>query len=165
MDYITQHAGTILVFINSLGIIAGAIYLAYIRITSGGTDLRKQIAADYKERNDQLENKIKDLTLALNQTNIQIAELKGTLTEKDKHIKSLTEILQGRNPEVLNMLNELKDLNKSLIEFMKKAHESDTKVLSYQTTILEQVQRRSQEIDEASIEHRGAPMRVPVDGI
>lgn len=118
----------------------------------GGSTLRKQITAEYKERNDQLALKISTLETDSKNTNLEVAGLKATLVEKDKHIKTLTEILQNRNPEMIQLLKDMKALMSTIINSNK-----------YQTSILESVKRRNQNIDTASKNHTGSITRVPVD--
>lgn len=138
---ITQYAPTVGMF----GVLG---YLIYDRVTSGASDIRRDITNDYKERRNQQDAKIKEL-----EDKIQLSEkkhieelgslankfsaLEASVAEKDKHITSLTAILQGRNPELVQLLGELKVSNQKIIDFMQKMYDKNEKDMKYQTNILE----------------------------
>lgn len=155
-------------FLNHTGDILSVVVIAVLawdKFRSGSSNLRKEIAADYKERNDQLENKIREFQADLHNTNLLVAELKGTVAEKDKHIASLTQILQGRNPEMMGLLSEIKELNRQIIGFMQQTNQITKETLDYQTELLETGATRNKKIDEASHSHTGEIMRTPVNPI
>lgn len=137
------------------------IVLGVDRLRSGSSTVRKEIAADYKERNEQLDLKVKTLESNDHQRQIEIASMKAsfeaTLKEKDKHIELLTKTLQDRNPDTMNILKEIKNLNSKIIEFMRQ----DRNTLEYQTRLLEFGAKRDKNIDEASIKHEGEPLLTP----
>lgn len=113
--------------------LAFAIYGAITKFQNNSGALRRQINEDYKERNTQLTENVKILQENLNKMGREISELRGQLTEKEKHVTSLTELVQGRNPEMIQVLNEIK-------EFMKQLHEgmqASNKELLHQTSMLE----------------------------
>jgi len=112
---IVTHGDTIVV-----GVVA--IALGWDRFFSGTRTLRKEIAEDYRERNAQLEQKLKELSDNLNRTNIEMAGFKATIIEKDKRIAELREDLQLRNPNMLETLKEIRDSNKRIKEFMEMMH-------------------------------------------
>lgn len=91
----------------------------------------------------------------------EISGFRAAIVEKDKHITSLTEILQGRNPEMLEILTEIKKSNHQIIEFMQIMHAQNRKELIKQTRMLEEGKVRSNKIDAASKKHVGSIMRVP----
>lgn len=159
-NIIASHLDTIIVAVIALA-------LGWDKYISGSSNLRKEIAADYKERNAQLEARLKENHDAITATNLEVARLSGVIQEKDKHIESLTKILQGRNPELLELLKEIKEGNnvvhkflEEVYEFMKKSNEE----LGYQTELLESSKKRNQKIDKASKEHKGVPVRLPLNG-
>ena len=157
-ENLANHLDTIIV-----GLVALA--LGYDRWRSGSGNLRKEIAADYKERNAQLEEKIQSNQEEIQKTNLEVARLSGVIQEKDKHIESLTKILQGRNPEMIEVLREIKEGNKTIQDFIKTTYEllkKSSEELGYQTELLEQGKERNQAIDKASTTHVGAPVRVPL---
>jgi len=89
--------------------ILAIIFLAWKEYRSGSSRLRKDINEDYRERNSQLEEEIKKLREEVHKVNIQMMEFKATIIEKDKHIESLTKLIENRNPELVEILQELKN--------------------------------------------------------
>lgn len=163
IEFLTTHGLTFGLVIST---IANA-YLLYERKKLGGYEIRKEIYNDYKERNEQLEGKIKENLDEIHKTNVEVAKLKATVEEKDKHIESLTSILQGRNPEMIEILTEIKEGNVAIQGFIKTTYELLNKAseeLGYQTKILETSEERNKKIDRASKAHKGEPIRIPVSG-
>lgn len=158
LEWLSQHFDTV-------GILIVGIALVYQRWSSGSSGLRKEINEEYKERNKQLEDKVKECLDKIHATDIVVAELRGIINEKDKHIDSLTKILQGRNPEMMELLKEIKTSNQNIQDFMKTIYQVLNDELKYQTEILEQSKEREEKIDRASAEHTGEPTRVPVKPI
>ncbi len=138
---------------NSIGIGLGIsmvvnLVLGFMQIRSGGNEIRKQIADDYKERNMQLELRLKEMENILHDTQKQMSELKGIMTGKDKHIESLTALVQGRNPEMIEVLKEIKEGNIAIQQFIKTTYEllnNASQELGYQTKILEKREKRENE--------------------
>jgi chromosome segregation ATPase len=157
MATILNHLDTIIISIV-------AVILGWDRLRSGSNNLRKEIAADYKERNLQLEEKIKEFEHQLNETNIKLATVTASLAEKDKHITSLTEILQGRNPETLALLTEISQSNIEIKNFMQLMHDDSKRERKHQTDILEGQVRREKNIDDSSAAGTGDPMRTSSKG-
>lgn len=122
---------------TSLGLLASLTYIIVKEFRSGSNDVEKKTFASYKERNEQLEQEIPRLHSEMKSLGEKLANLTGVVGEKDKHIKSLTEILQGRNPEVITILTDIKDLNNKIIEFMHQVDSSTKTILEYQTKMLE----------------------------
>lgn len=73
---IFNHLDTIIVTVI-------AVALGWDKYISGSSNIRKEIAADYKERNSQLEGKLKENADAIHQTNLEVARLSGVIQEKD----------------------------------------------------------------------------------
>jgi chromosome segregation ATPase len=156
-DFIFSHLDTI-------GIIVVGSVLIFQRYSSGSSALRKEINDEYKERNAQLEARIQANLDEIQKTNIEVAKLTGIIQEKDKHIESLTKILQGRNPEMIELLKEIKEGNNTVQEFMKTMYtliDRSNQELGYQTEILEKSQERNKRIDVASSAHKGNVLRTP----
>lgn len=175
--------------ISSIGIFLGALYVIVKEVRSGSSAIEKKTIEGYKERNNQLEGpdgilprleqQIKDITKdfdekfakqkeyfqeKMSKQGEEIARLTGIVEEKDKHIKSLTEILQGKNPDMVNVLNEIKELNKKIINHLEVSYKETKEELTYQTDLLEKGKDRNEKIDEASKSHIGVPVMVPVNG-
>lgn len=141
-----------------------AVALGWDKYVSGSSNLRKEITAEYKERNQQLEDKVKNCLDEIHKTNLQVAELTGIIKEKDKHIESLTKILQGRNPEMMELLKEIKEGNAAIQGFIKTTYEllhKSSEELGYQTELLEGSKERNTKIDQASQSHVGDIARIP----
>jgi len=165
---IMRHGDTIIVAIV-------AIILGWDRVRSGSGILQKQILDTYKERNQQLEDKlktkeqefaetIKELREAHNQTNIEFASLKATIIEKDKRIAELRDDLLGRNPEMVALLKEISASNGEIKKFMEMMHDDSKIERKHQTDLLEGQVRRGKNIDESSASGNGNPMRTSSKG-
>ena len=139
--------------ISSIGVLAVVIILVYKEFKSGSSELRKQINEDYKERNNQLEERIAVLESEHHEHSIQIGKLEAVLSEKDKQLAEYKALFASQNPNNINaVLSEI-------AEFMRSLH----KQTQYQTKILEKGVDRNQKIDKASKLHVGEPVLVPVD--
>jgi len=154
LDFIIQYG-------PGIGLIGLMLWNIYDKRNSGVGELRKEIDNDYKIRKEQQDGKIEELKVELIRLSEKIVALEATLTEKDNHIKSLTKILQGRNPEVLALLEAISKNQKEESDHRKSMQEQNRKILNYQTKLLEKNQGRSERVDEASSTHTGDPMRVP----
>ena len=145
--------------LDTIAIVITAIVLIWQKITSGSNGLRKEIADDYKERNTQLSGKVEQLRNELNATNVLISEFKATITEKDKHIASLTLLLQDKNPEMIKVLEKSQEIHAQVLKFMEKMD----KKMDYQTSMMEAGKNRNEKIDKATKAHVGEPIRLPVN--
>ena len=161
----TNFWTTILAHGDTIIIAIVAVILGIKQLSSGTSVLRKEITADYKERNDQLDVKIKDLEEKFQQSQVDMAALKATLIEKDKRIQELRDDLQGRNPDIVALLKEISKSNIEIMSFMRIMHTAlleSKNEMTYQTGILEKGENRNIAIDEASKKHLGEPVLVPV---
>lgn len=84
------------------------------RIRNGTSGTQKEIRDTYKERADQLERVVSELKLQVTGLNSEISSFKAVLAEKEKQNGLLVEIFQNRNPELIKVLNEIKDFLKAL---------------------------------------------------
>ena len=138
----------LLPIINVLGfvVMAGATYYNSKRSGEGPVRIEvmelldKQIAAlkdeilRLREGNHARDQNIQSLTL-------EIGRMKGLMTSKDQQLEEFTKIFQNRDPEMLTVLNEIKD-------FMKLLHD---KVNSNQA--------RNEKIDKSTAKNAGHIMR------
>lgn len=168
LKYIVNH-------IAELGGAVIAVAFVIKQFWSQSSELNKKMMADYKARNEQLEiiNKEKDekIERIIKENAALIIKINGELEkekalsgQKDEHINNLTNILQGRNPEILELLTEIAQGNKDNRTFMQTVYDLISKshlILDYQTKILEEGQNRNKNIDQASISHTGEPVLVP----
>lgn len=152
---ISTYASTI----GTFGILGCLIYDRYV---SGTNDVRAAITRDYQERRQQQDARIKDLEDKLESNDKQCAEdisnlnikftglvtgLEATLKEKEKNNASLVAILQGRNPELVALLEQLKVSNEKIMEFMTTMHTQNKKEMQHQTQILETQEKREKGIN------------------
>jgi len=132
------------------------IFLAWKEYRSGSSALRKDINSDYIERNQQLEEKLKIFELKLHEVSIQMVKLEATIIEKDKHIDSLTKLIENRNPELIVVLTEIREFMKSVKGLVDKNQIE----LVYQTELLDKQQLRADNIAKASANHTGDLTRI-----
>lgn len=158
-------------YISTFGVIAVALFLVYKEHRSGNTTLNGQVLANYKTLDAQQKEKIKEQADAIAQyqrdmTEIkvsmskmkedfanQIGQLQGEIASKDKHINELTQTILNRNPELEELLKEIRD-------FMENIYTQNT----YQTGILEEARNRNAGIDKATAEETGHVLRKAENG-
>ena len=143
---------TLIETITTYGAIILAIFLIIERYRLGTSGLTREIVNDYKIRNEQLDKRIKEMDEKINLQGKDIAHLTGVISEKDKHIESLTKILQNRNPELVDLMNEIKTSNVEVKNYMKASIEhfgTVTKMLKDQSGTLEELKKRNDTIDSA----------------
>jgi DNA-binding transcriptional regulator YiaG len=147
INFLTQN-------ISTYGVVLLGIWMLYKELRSGNSKLTNKMLADYKERNGQLEEAAEELKTIIADYKVEVAKLQASNIAQEKHNKELRDLLLDKNPEVIKVLEEIRD-------FLKKSDEKNDKVLGYQTTILEEWKERSDKVDEASKKHIGEPMLVP----
>jgi len=133
--------------LNNIGLVSIGSFLIYQKWIAGSSVVRKEIADEYKERNSQLKEDVTKLTEDVSKGRLETARLQGSLDELNKHNKILTELLQGKNPEIVALLATVSESNKLILEFMRK---SDSK-LDMQTDLLNMAHERYVKLDK--IEH------------
>lgn len=151
--------------LNSLGIIIFAVSVYYNNRKSGADRVENQVMANFRILDDQQKGIIKDQTedlagmkVRLSQLEKDLSELKGKIDAKDVQIKNLNEIIANRNPELLSVLNEIKNFMSQLNGKMK-----DSKgVLDYQTGMIEKQAKREKAVDKATDEEDGNVLRKPL---
>lgn len=128
-------------YLPGIAAIGTVAYLVYERIYNGSSKIRDSILKDYEIRLHQLETQKADFVVQIEQMQkthteqmsklyAELASFKATIIEKDKHIASLTDVLQGRNPELLQVLGELKgglEKNKDILDYQTKILETKLK--------------------------------------
>lgn len=128
-------------YLPGIAAIGTVAYLVYERIYNGSSKIRDSILKDYEIRLHQLEDQKKEFVVQIEQMQkthteqmsklyAELASFKATIIEKDKHIASLTDVLQGRNPELLQVLGELKggqQINKDILDYQTKILETKLK--------------------------------------
>lgn len=66
-----------------------------------------------RSRNHDLANNLQGLTL-------EVGQLKGQLLEKEKKLEEYTTIFQNRDPELLKILTEIREIMVSVNDYMRK---------------------------------------------
>lgn len=136
-----QPSEIILTYLPGMAAIGTVAYLVYERIYNGSSKIRESILKDYEIRLKQLETQKADFVIQIEQIQAkhteqisklysELASFKATILEKDKHIASLTDILQGRNPELIQVIGEIKggiEQNKSILDYQTKILETKLK--------------------------------------
>ncbi len=164
MDFVTSilpHNFQIIVYV-AIGVV-----MIYLGIRSGNSKLVQKMLTDYKARNEQLEEILdkerkaseafkSSMDKVVSDYKLEIVKLQTSNDEKDKHAAELKALLVDKNPEVKKVLEDV-------LTYLKSTHEQNTKMMDYQTQILEKWEKRSRAIDKASKKHKGVPMRVPLD--
>lgn len=158
-------------YISTFGVIAVAAFLVYKEYRSGTSSINSQVVANFKVLDEQQKAKIKDQEAAIIQYQKdfaevkaamgkmkedfanQIGQLQGEIASKDKHIAELTKTILNRNPELEELLQEIRD-------FMENIYKQNT----YQTGILEAGQKRNESIDQATDQHTGNVLRKDANG-
>jgi len=136
MDFIADN-------FEHFAIIGVVVWQVVQQIRSGNTALTSKMLADYKERNEQLEGIIRnereasdkfknDIDKIISDYKLEVARLRASNDEKDMHNKALKDLLQDKNPEVVNVLKEIRD-------YFRTTDDQNKKVLTYQTEILEEL--------------------------
>ena len=164
--------------INTIGLGLVAIYNIYDRFFSENSRIKKEIIESYKTRIDQLIfEKNEEIRLKQEQIDLKhkceekvhsqsllVAARDATIIEKDKQLEEQKEALAFRNPDVMVVLSETRELYKKLIEFMQAIYDymkTTNSELKHQTDLLEKGHARGEKIDEASLKHQGEIMRTP----
>ena len=140
----------ILTIVNSLGVIGVGVWLVYKHGKSGVNEIRSEIADAYRERNEQLENHINELEVSLEETNKALIEtnknlskLQGIVEEKDKQIDRLNKTLLDKNPETLELLQEIR----KFLEMLHSKIEASNVELFRQSKMMEVTQKRNERVD------------------
>lgn len=131
--------------VYSVGVISigTLLWTVYERRRSGAGQLRKEIDEDNAIRRKQLEETVNDLKNEMSRLHTEVSTFKATIVEKDKHILSLTQILQGKNPEMIALLEEIKNHLIDNRKFTETMHSQNKTILDHQTKMLEQRQPRN----------------------
>lgn len=125
--------------LGGLGIFAAGLGVAYSQFRSGSNKVKDELIATLKET--ALAEKIKadrltsdKLTLEnshqkqLTDLTKEMGRLQGLYDAAEKRNKEMMEILQGKDPEMIEILNEIKVFMKSLNEKAKTNEERNDRV-------------------------------------
>jgi hypothetical protein len=125
---------TLFTAISSFGTVALIIFVLVKEYRSNASSIEQKVSDGYKQRTEQLEQEVvrmrADFNAKFTEQTREIAKLSGVLEEKEKHINTLTKLIQGRNPEIMEIL---KKIEKSLATNQTET----TDILNSQTEMLE----------------------------
>lgn len=116
-------------YVGFLGFAVTTMGMLFMWRSSGAMQVSKDIINTYKTRVDQLEENEKISRERVHEHTKEIAKLQGVLEEKDKYINQMREILQNRNPELTEVLKEIRKFMESINGHMAE----HTKFLSDKT--------------------------------
>lgn len=113
--------------INIAGLVALGSSMVFIQWRTGSYNeykvqvqqLREELATEKKGREDDkhsLKNEIQALAL-------QLEHMKGADSEKDKKIKEFTDIFQGKDPQQIQYMSDMRDFTKGVAQYMKDSAE------------------------------------------
>ncbi len=120
--------------VNTFIIVISGLLIIWNQYKQADTKLSKEVKETYKERIVQLEGKVKDLDLHVNELIKADAKKDGIIEEKNKQIQSYEVILANRNPELEKILSQVVSFMQKLDERMGESHAE----LLKQTEILNQ---------------------------
>lgn len=154
----------IISLVTPVGIIALFAAQIWTSRRTGEKGIEDKVMTNYKILNEQLNEQIKkqhqdknDLQVKFLNIEKNFIELRAKLEGKDAQIKSLNEIIANRNPELVVVLNEIKDFMKQLNDKIRGQGD----VLTYQTGMMEGQVRRDDKQDVATDLNQGNILRKP----
>jgi len=107
-------------YMNLIGLVLLFIGYIFAQLNFGGKDVAREVIVAYKERQDQLELLLKDAQARIAELALDLASLKEQLLEKDKKLEEFTRIFQGKSPELIDVLFEMRDALKQLPKKLEK---------------------------------------------
>jgi len=112
-------------YLTMLGFIIMISGYFFTQFKFGGKGVAKEVIDAYKIQVDQLRQELIEakteyfkqldgLKTEITNLNLKLANIEGQLIEKDKKIAELTTIFQGRDPELVQILREIRDFMKRI---------------------------------------------------
>ncbi len=83
----------------------------------------QEVIATYKEQVSQLKEQIEKYRLDMHNMTDQFGQLKGVMSEKDKTISEMRDILSLRKPEMDKFFTEILPIMSQIKEFMSQINE------------------------------------------
>lgn len=164
-DFLKEHY-------ESLSIALIGLYLALEKLLSGSSRLKNSIISDQKIRIAQVIEERDRFSQEKQVAEKLVVARDATIIEKDKQIDEKNDQIAFRNPDLVKILSDTRDLlkgnfemNQKVVEFMAMNIKMMNKInekMDYQTNILEKGEKRSQKIDKATALHKGQVLRAPV---
>lgn len=103
-------------------------FLAYRESRSGNNEITKEVIQNYKNLDEQQKSNIQECrdnlvgaTKSMHElelrTNERIANLEGVVSEKDKQLQTLNQIVANRNPDLENTLHDIRNFMKNINDY------------------------------------------------
>lgn len=116
-----EAISTLIGMFAGVGVLFAGMGFAYAQLKRGGSEADTKTIASLKEYIATLEEKNKRLTeeksqlitshqVQLSQLNKDLGILQGRLDEQAKQAEIYKQLIQGRNPEQMDLLKEIKDV-------------------------------------------------------
>lgn len=116
-----ETVSTLIGVFAGAGVLFAGMGFAYAQYKRGGSEADSKTIASLKEYIDTLEEKNKRLTeeksqlinshqTQLTELNKAIGVLQGRFDEQTKQLEIYKQLIQGRNPEQMNLLKEIKEV-------------------------------------------------------
>lgn len=132
--------------------------------------LKEQMARMAQEHKEQLiiyEKKHHDLRNELQTLTLQLGNLQGQLTEKDKKIDDYIKVFQGRSPEQEQYMADMRAFTAGVAKYMKDSAEIFAGMKTFMSGLNEKAdsnERFNTEVAAATKKEQGKPLRKAFEG-
>lgn len=92
----------------------GTLALVVYNFTKGRSSVSAEVINTYEVQVKQLKEQIAEMREDIKSLTLKVGEQTGIIQEKDRQITQLQEILQNRNPELIEVLQEIRTFMKDL---------------------------------------------------
>lgn len=89
-------------------ILLGAVAIALNQYFNGRSSLSKEVISTYEVQVKQFKEQIITFREEMSTLTLKVGEQNGIIKEKDKYIIELKALLQDRNPELIDLIKDLK---------------------------------------------------------
>ena len=126
--------------INIVGFLILGATMVFTQWRLGGNQVAGEVITTYKEQVVQLRQELEnerqgriqdrhDLQNKLTSLDLQIAQMRGQLIEKDKKIDEMTAILQGKDPSQTQYQKDMIDLRQVAIKYIQDSQKKQEEIL------------------------------------
>lgn len=151
--------------LNLIGFLALGLVIIFVQWRMGSNKVAAEVIDTYKTQVQQLREELKtekegrekdrhDLKNQIQVLALQVATMKGANEEKDKKIKELTEIFQGKNPEQQQYMEDMRKFTEGVAIYMKDSAEILQGMKTFMTNLNVQSttnQKRNEAIDKKRV--------------
>jgi Sec-independent protein translocase protein TatA len=134
-------------FINTILIVITGIILFFDKRKDNSGKINDEVIKAYEKQVNQLKEEVKQLRDIQEGTSRQMTELQKTMDVKDTQIKTLTDLLQNRNPELVALITDVKSFLVILEGKLDDFFTNIAKESHQQTDYLKTAKERHDEID------------------